>query len=51
MSTLILENIEALTQMEQPDINDCIDSDEWDCIALHPTDASLDKIKENAMWP
>lgn len=46
-----LENIEAFAQMEQPDTKDCVDSDEWDCIALHPTDPAKDKIVEDAMWP
>jgi len=26
-------------------------SDDWNCIALHPTDPSKDKERVNAMWP
>jgi len=51
LGTLLYENIEALAQTEQPDINDCIPSDDWNCIALHPTDPSKDKERVNAMWP
>lgn len=51
LGTLLFESLEALAETEQPDINDCIDSEEWDCIALHPTDPDKDKVKENAMWP
>jgi hypothetical protein len=44
LSVLVLANVEALAQSEQPDIGTCIWIDEWvKCIALHPTDSSKDK--------
>ena len=44
LSGLVLANVEALAQAEQPDIGKCIWVDEWvKCIALHPTDPDKDK--------
>ncbi|MBQ7811363.1 MAG: hypothetical protein IJ394_02260 [Bacteroidales bacterium] len=43
-------NVEALADVEQPDINECIYDPRWDCEALHPTDPSKDKYRQNARW-
>lgn len=50
LSEVALANVEALANPEQPNIKDCIEA-ESDCIALHPTDESLDQRKPNARWP
>lgn len=49
MSNLMLANVEALATPEQPNTNDCKSSSS-DCWALHPTDSSQDKVRENAKW-
>lgn len=46
-----LANIEALARGEQSDVKDCIYSEDTDCIAMHPTDPSLDVVRKNAEWP
>lgn len=53
MGNLLLQNIEAIAQSEvtQPNIDDCVKSTEYDCIALHPTDEKKDQVKKNAEWP
>ncbi len=35
---LLRQNIEAIAQIEQPDVDDCINDPRYDCEALHPTD-------------
>ncbi len=49
LSDLAMENVEALAS-EQPDTSDCISDPNYDCEALHPTDPSKDKLRENARW-
>lgn len=49
-SDLLLANVEALAVPEQPNVDDCIQSD-ITCIALHPTDPKKDKSRPNAEWP
>lgn len=48
--SLISVNAEALAKVEQPDVNDCIKDPNYDCEALHPTDPSKDKYREDARW-
>lgn len=50
VGTLFLENVEALAQTEQPDVNNCKGPAKTDCIALHPTNPALDKVVKNARW-
>lgn len=50
-SPLFLANFEALVQIEQPNINDCVDDPEYTCIALHPTDPDKDLEKPYSRWP
>ena len=50
LSDVALANVEALADPEQPNIKDCIEATS-DCIALHPTDESLDQREPNARWP
>lgn len=50
IKTLFLENVEALAQLEQPNVDDCIKDDSSICEALHPTDPSKDKKRYNARW-
>ena len=50
LSNLRLDNIEALSQAEQPDTKDCIPAKGWDCIALHPTDPSKDIVLKDHKW-
>jgi hypothetical protein len=50
LSDVAMANVEALANTEQPNIKDCIEASS-DCIALHPTDESLDQHKPNARWP
>jgi hypothetical protein len=35
---------------EQPNTDDCIPDDNYDCEALHPTDPELDKIRYDHKW-
>lgn len=49
MSDLMLTNVEALATREQPNTDDCTPSSS-NCWALHPTDSSRDKVRENAKW-
>lgn len=35
----------------QPNVDDCIEKQDIECWALHPTDPSKDKIRKDAMWP
>lgn len=49
-NTLWNLNIEALTQAEQPDANECIKDPDYECWALHPTDPSLDIIRRGYRW-
>lgn len=46
----LLRNIEALAQIEQPNVADCINDPNYHCEALHPTDPSKDKFREYARW-
>ena len=48
--SLISVNAEALAKVEQPDVNDSIKDPNYDCEALHPTDPSKDKYREEARW-
>ena len=50
LSYVTLANIEALAQGEQPNVDDCKKDPNYDCEALHPTDPSQDKYRENARW-
>lgn len=45
-----MANVEALAEIEQPDVNDCIPDPNYDCEALHPTDPTKDKYREGARW-
>lgn len=51
VSDLLLENVEALSDEEMPNVDDCVDSMDVSCIALHPTNPKLDKIRPDAEWP
>lgn len=48
---IIDDNVEALSRIEQPDINDCIPDREWVCVSLHPTDPDKDIEKPFYRWP
>lgn len=50
MSDMALANVEALAVPEQPNVADCKSDPNYDCEALHPTDPSQDKYRENAKW-
>ena len=50
-SIIFDDNVEALVQIEQPNIDDCVSDPEWTCIALHPTDPDKDKEKPFSRWP
>ena len=50
MSDVMLANIEALAGIEQPNIDDCIEAQNYTCIALHPANPNLDKRRPNAKW-
>ena len=50
MSELALANVEALARLEQPNVDDCISDPDYDCEALHPTDPSKDKRRQQARW-
>ena len=50
-SPLFLANFEALVQVEQPNINDCVYDPDYTCIALHPTDPDKDQEKPYSRWP
>lgn len=50
MDELFKANVDALTQIEQPDVNDCISDPNYHCEALHPTDPSKDIFRPNARW-
>lgn len=49
-SDLMLANVEALADPEQPSTADCVRDLTQDCIALHPTNSSLDDTREDARW-
>jgi len=49
-SKLVVDNVEALTGNEQPNVADCVEKKDVTCIALHPTDSTLDVKRENAEW-
>ncbi|MDD6828181.1 MAG: NVEALA domain-containing protein [Bacteroidales bacterium] len=48
--SIFVANVEALAEIEQPDVNDCIPDPNYDCEALHPTDPTKDKYREGARW-
>lgn len=50
-STILNDNVEALVQNEQPNIDDCVPDPELTCIALHPTDPDKDQKKTFSRWP
>lgn len=50
MSDLMTKNIEAISQAEQPNLDDCVSDDSCVCVALHPTDANKDKFKSQYRW-
>lgn len=43
-------SIMAQADGEQPNTDDCVPDDNYDCIALHPTDPDKDVTKENHKW-
>ena len=45
-----MDNVEALTGIEQPNVADCVEKKDVTCVALHPTDSTLDVKRENAEW-
>lgn len=49
-SSLAIDNIEALSDPEQPNVADCVEKKDVTCVALHPTDSTLDVKRENAEW-
>lgn len=53
MSKLALANVEALADDNetQGNVDDCVFHKTETCVALHPTDSSLDKEREQAIWP
>lgn len=50
MSDLLFDNIEALTQSEQPDVNNCAYDPDYECWALHPTDPDKDIVRRDSRW-
>lgn len=40
----------AFADTEQPNTDDCVSDPNFDCEALHPTDPTKDKKRENAKW-
>ena len=49
-SKLVVDNVEALTGIEQPNVADCVPDPDYACEALHPTDSTKDMIREYARW-
>lgn len=49
-NSFLMQNIEALTQAEQPDVNDCLYDPDTECWALHPTDPSKDIERRDSRW-
>lgn len=47
---LLLENVEAMAEAEQPDVKDCIYDPVFECWALHPTNEKLDTVRTQAKW-
>ena len=51
INDLLNANVDALAQNEtQPDLSDCVYDENYQCIALHPTDPNKDQVKDNARW-
>lgn len=50
LSDIMLANVEALSQYEQPDVADCTYDPCSTCEALHPTDPSKDQIRPKHKW-
>jgi hypothetical protein len=48
--SLFAENVEALAEVEQPNVTFCIFSPDYHCEALHPTDPDKDMIRYYAKW-
>lgn len=49
-SKLVVDNVEALTGNEQPNVADCVPDPDYTCEALHPTDSTKDVKREYARW-
>ena len=50
LSDIMLANVEALSQYEQPDVADCTYDPKSICEALHPTDPNKDKSRVDHKW-
>lgn len=50
MSDLAMANVEALATPEQPSLSDCTYQLRENCVSMHPTDPSKDKVKTNYRW-
>lgn len=50
MSDLAMANVEALATPEQPSLDDCTYQLRENCVSMHPTNPSEDKVKVNHRW-